>query len=649
MTIPPVSGGDASEADAMAAAYAAADAVLARMTVRERIGQMTQAEKGSVTPDEVAAYALGSVLSGGGGAPDVNDAAHWRAMIDAFDAGARRSRLGVPLLYGVDAVHGHNNLHGAVIFPHNVGLGAVDDEDLTERVARATAVETAATGARWSFAPALSLPLDVRWGRTYEGFGQDPDLVGRHGAAVVRGLQAASEDGRGLRDGSAVLACAKHYLADGGTRFGSSMRVDRDQLDAAADDPTLANAGSHEAFLEEMARGAWTLDQGMAEGSDALLRRVFLAPYRAALDAGALTVMASYGAWNGVRMHANRALLQDVLKGELGFTGFVVSDWDGVAQLDPEDPRRAVAAAVNAGVDMVMVPFAWRAFQDDLAALVETGEVPEGRVTDAARRILAVKARMGLLDADDEGSLGAAVAPPPLDAVGQEDHRTLAREAAGRSQTLLANDGDLLPLAPSDGPFLVAGRAADDVGLQCGGWTISWMGGAGPITPGSTLLDGLREHAQDAWVRHEPDGDGAERAPVGVVVLAEPPYAEGMGDRTSLALPDADVALVERVRARVDHLVVIVFSGRPLVLGPVRDLADALVAGWLPGSEGAGVADPLFGVRPYEARLRYVWPASDEALPLHPFGGDGEPDPPGADDPRVAWPLLHGLTTPSAR
>ena len=272
MTIPPVSGGHGSEADAMAAAYAAADAVLARMTVRERIGQMTQAEKGSVTPDEVAAYALGSVLSGGGGAPDVNDAAHWRAMIDAFDAGARRSRLGVPLLYGVDAVHGHNNLHGAVIFPHNVGLGAVDDEDLTGRVARATAIETAATGARWSFSPALSLPLDVRWGRTYEGFGQDPDLVGRHGAAVVRGLQAAHEDGRGLRDAGAVLACAKHYLADGGTRFGSSMRVDRDQLDAAADDPTLANAGSHEAFLAEMARGAWTLDQGEA-AADVLVAR----------------------------------------------------------------------------------------------------------------------------------------------------------------------------------------------------------------------------------------------------------------------------------------------------------------------------------------------------------------------------------------
>lgn len=651
MTIPPVSGSDRPEADAMAAAYAAADAVLARMTLRERIGQMTQPEKGSVTPDEVAEHALGSVLSGGGGAPDVNDAAHWRAMIDAFAGGARRSRLGVPLLYGVDAVHGHNNLHGATIFPHNVALGAVDDVDLTERVARATALETAATGARWTFAPALSLPLDVRWGRTYEGFGQDPDLVGRHGAAVVRGLQHAVEGDRGLRDGGAVLACAKHYLADGGTRYGSSMRVDRDDLDAASEDPTLANAGSHEAFLEEMARGAWTLDQGMAEGSEARLRRVFLAPYRAALGAGALTVMASYGAWNGVRMHAHRSLLQDVLKGELGFTGFVVSDWDGVAQLDPDDARNAVATAVNAGVDMVMVPFAWRAFIDDLAALVEVGEVPEARVTDAARRILAVKARLGLLDGVDAEapSAGAPAAEPELDVVGCDAHRALAREAAGRSQTLLANDGALLPLAPEDGPFLVAGGAADDVGLQCGGWTISWMGSPGPITPGSTLLEGIRAHAADADVGYERDGGGAHRAPVGIVALAEPPYAEGMGDRRTLALPKDDVALVERVRARVDRLVVIVFSGRPLVLGPVADLADALVAGWLPGSEGAGVADPLFGVRPYEARLRYVWPASDAALPLHPFGPDGEPQPPGPDDPRVAWPLLHGRTTTPRR
>lgn len=620
--------------DAMRDAYARADALLARMTLREKIGQMTQVEKNSVTPDEVRRHAIGSVLSGGGGTPEPNTPQAWRAMVTAFEDASRRSRLGVPAIYGVDAVHGHNNVRGATIFPHNIGLGAAGDADLVRRIGRATAVEVAATGVRWDFAPAVSIPLDVRWGRTYEGYGQDVALVSRLASAFVEGLR-----GDGWDRPDAVLPSVKHFVADGATRFGTSTRLDRI---AVEQDRTLANAGVDDGMRRLIEAGAWTIDQGAAEGDDAWLREVALPPYRACLEAGALTVMASYSSWNGVRMHAHRALLKDVLKGELGFEGFVVSDWEGIELIDP-DYDAAVEASVNAGVDMSMVPFDYLRFMDTLERLVLAGRVREARIDDAARRILAVKARLGLLDAlGDAPSAGSArPARPRLEVLGCADHRALAREAAAASQILLKNDGDLVPLPSRERSLLVAGAAADDVGLACGGWTISWMGSAGPITPGSTVLDGIREVAPDARVRHEPDARGQDRADVGIVVVHEEPYAEGMGDRRSVALDAAQQALVRRIRARVDALALIVISGRPLVLGPAAEAADAIVAAWLPGSEAAGVADPLFGRVPYRATLRYLWPADDAQLPLHPFGGATPP--PSAGEP--AWTIGHGLAT----
>jgi beta-glucosidase len=605
--------------------------LLGHMTLREKIGQMTQVEKGSITPDGVAAHAIGSVLSGGGGNPSPNDPAQWRAMVESFRAGARASRLGIPLLYGSDAVHGHNNLWGATIFPHAIGLGAAGDPALVRAIARATAREAAATGVRWSFAPALSMPLDLRWGRSYEGFGQDPTLIARLGAAVIDGYR-----GDGWATGDSLLPSAKHYLADGAAAYGSSQRIDRRDLEAALRDPTLTVAGPPEAIRALLAKGAWTLDQGDAQLPDDLLRRLFLAPYRAALAAGALTVMASFSSVRGVKLHGHHHWLTEVLKGELGFRGFVVSDWQGVDQLDA-DFATSVSGAINAGIDMVMVPYDYQRFIDTLETAVETGVVSVARIDDAVTRILGAKTTLGLF-ADPP-------APEPgLEVIGCDAHRALAGEAVRRSAVLLQNRHAALPLAGTAGSILLAGVAADDIGLQCGGWTLSWMGSPGNITPGSTLHNGLRSHLGDAQMRFEPDGSGSERFAVGVVVLAEPPYAEGMGDRHDLDLSPADQALVARVRARVERLVVVLYSGRPLVLGPVAEVADALVAAWLPGSEGAALADLLLGRVPFAAQLRYRWPRASADLPLHPFTELAD----GAAARPALFEIGHGLPT-SAR
>ncbi|MBX3144395.1 MAG: glycoside hydrolase family 3 C-terminal domain-containing protein [Trueperaceae bacterium] len=617
-------------ADAAARAAEQAAEILAKMTLREKIAQMTQAEKGSITPEDVARHGIGSVLSGGGGNPEPNDPANWREMVMSFRRAALKSRLGVPLIYGSDAVHGHNNVVGATIFPHNVGLGAVGDEDLVRRIGRATALEAAATGVRWSFAPAVSIPLDIRWGRSYEGYAQDPELVSRLAVALVEGFEGAGWD-----HPHASLPSVKHYLADGAARFGSSTRIDRAGIADLHADRTLSNANVDTGFLDVLLRGAWTVDQGDATVSEQVMREVFLPPYRAAIAAGALNVMVSYSSWHGERLHAHRYLLTDLLKGELGFEGFIVSDWAGVDQVDP-DFSRCVELAVNAGIDMVMVPFDYLRFMEALEAAVESGAVSGARIDDAARRILYVKARLGLFDgADDEAHI------PDLRTVGHADHRRLAHEAARRSLVLLKNDGDVLPLRASLPKLIVAGAGADDVGLQCGGWTISWMGGAGPITQGTTLLQGLRALSSDTEILHDPQGSGVDRAPVGIVVVAETPYAEGMGDRFDLRLSAEDRQTVAQVRARVERLVLIVYSGRPVVLAEAAAQADAIVAAWLPGSEGAAVAEPILGISGFEGTLRYRWPTAVTDLPLHPFkdvndGGGARP---------ALFEIGHGIHT----
>ncbi len=552
------------------------EGLVAEMSLAEKIGQMTQAANVAITPAEVADLALGSVLSGGSGLPTPNRPEAWADMVGSFVEAATGSRLGVPLLYGVDAVHGHALVPGATVFPHNIGLGAAGDPALVERIGAATAVEMLATGIRWTFAPTVAVPHDIRWGRTYEGFGRDPALVASLGAAFIRGVQGGRP---------AVLTCPKHFLADGGTTWDTVVAPGwLDWWDAWGE--------------------TWRIDQGDARLAESELRRLHLEPYRAAAAAGARTVMASYSSWNGDKLHGHRYLLTEVLKGEVGFDGFVVSDWMGIQQLD-RSFEASVVAAINAGVDMVMVPLEFRRFIEVATAAVGAGEIPLRRIDDAVRRILTAKASIGLLDGDAGGD------DVPLTALGRPEHRALAAEAARRSAVLLADNG-VLPLHPAPAQLDVGGRAADDIGLQCGGWTAGWQGAPGPITGGTTLLAALRAALPGA-VRYRPDGGPTgDRSSLGVACIAEPPYAEGLGDRAVPGATEEDRAMFARMRARCDRLILVVYSGRPLVIPDLVDEADAVIAAWLPGSEATLLPDLLLGRAPFAGRLPQPWPASEQ-------------------------------------
>jgi beta-glucosidase len=577
------------------------DDLLPRMTLDEKIGQMTLVAEPYVSPSLVADYHIGAVLSGGGGAPEPNTTEAWIEMTSALQDGALSTRLGIPMMYGSDAVHGHGNLWGAVIFPHNVGLGAARSADLVERIARATAVEMAATGVLWNYAPVLAVPRDIRWGRSYEGFGEDPDLVGALGAAYVRGLQGAD-----LSAPHTVLATPKHFVGDGATQWGTSTTE------------------------------TYWIDQGDVTIDEAQLRAIHVAPYADAIDAGALSVMASYSSFQGTKLHASRELLTDLLKGELGFEGFVVSDWAAIDQIDPDDYAASVVSAINAGVDMNMVPGAFVEFIDILRDAVEAGEVPLDRIDDAVRRILRAKFALGLFEEPYPDPVLAAE-------IGSDAHRALAAEAVERSLVLLTHREGTLPVSGST--LFVAGEPADDVGWQSGGWTIEWQGAVGPITPGTTILDGIIDSAgpmtrvvYDPLGRFADDGD-PERADTGIVVIGERPYAEGMGDDSRLAVGARQLAVVEAVRSNVDTLIVIVVSGRPVILGEITRTADAVVAAWLPGSEGAAVAAPLFGAVPFTGTLPYSWPRHAEQLPFDFGSGPLE----ACDAPLFTYG--HGLTT----
>ncbi len=549
------------------------DDLLARMTLDEKIGQMTLLEKGSITPALVERFHVGAILSGGGGAPSDNSVEGWREMVGAFQEASLATRLGVPILYGVDAVHGHNNLLGATIFPHNVGLGATRNPELVEAVGRATAVEVAATGIRWNYSPVVAVARDIRWGRTYEAFGENTELVTELGVAMIRGLQ-----GDDLTAGDAVLATPKHFVGDGGTAWDTSI--------------------------------PYRIDQGITTADEAELRAVHLAPYPAAFDAGAISVMASYSSWENGKVHGDRYLLTDVLRGELGFEGFVVSDWAAVDQVVPDDYYASVVQSVNAGIDLVMVPSAVEEFQSALRAAIEHGDVSLERIDEAVRRILDAKVRMGLFE---EPMPGADL----VGTVGSPEHRELARRAVAASVVLLETTPGLLPLAPQAGPVLVGGSSADDIGRQSGGWTIAWQGGLGDITDGTSVLEALEDAAigeivHDPRSRFEEIGD--QTAALGIAVIGEGPYAEGRGDSSTVSLPATETRVVETMRPLVDRLVVVVITGRPLVLGDVLDSADAVLVAWLPGTEGAGVVDVLTGEAPFNGRLPYTWPSSVDAL-----------------------------------
>lgn len=548
------------------------EALLRQMTLSEKLGQMTQVDLGALKDRaDIARLGLGSVLCGGNTDPEDNEPATWRRTVVQCQRLALESRLRIPLLFGVDAVHGHNNVLGAVLFPHQIGLGATRNPRLVEEAARVTAREMLATGIHWAFAPCVAVAEDPRWGRTYESYGDDPALVGQLAAAAVRGLQGGSR----VRPWRA-LACAKHYVGDGGTTEG--------------------------------------VDQGNTECDETTLRRIHLAPYRRAIRAGVGSIMASYSSWNGVKLHGYRYLLTDVLKGELGFDGFVVSDWAAIDQLS-SDYKEAIERAINAGVDMVMIPHGpgqpnnYLDFLRLLTELVNEGRVPQSRIEDAVRRILRTKARLGLFEQPltPEGRLSR---------VGGPDHRAVARQCVRESLVLLKNERGVLPLSKRARHIHLVGQAADDLGMQCGGWTISWQGSTGAVTrAGTTLLQAVRRTVSPRTrVTHSWDLAGGTEADVVLVVLAEPPYAEMMGDRKDLSLSLEQLRLVHQARATGRPVVTVLFSGRPLLLGSAWEDSDALVAAWLPGTEGQGIADVLFGdVRP-TGRLPRVWPRDPRAL-----------------------------------
>lgn len=558
--------------------------LLKRMTVREKIGQMTQIVKDVTHSGDIRDLTLGSVLSGGGGSPADNTATGWANMVDSYQKEALSTRLGIPMIYGVDSVHGHNNLKGATIFPHNIALGAAGDADLVKRIGVAVAEETAATGVLWTFSPCVAVGRDPRWGRFYESYGQDPVLVTALGSAFIQGFQSASTG-----TAAKTAATAKHFLGDGGTGWGT---------------PTTNN---------------YKIDQGDTKGDDAYLRSVLLPPYAQAVKDGVRTVMVSFSSWNGLKMHAQKDLITGILKKELGFTGFVVSDWAGMDQINP-DYYTAMVTGINSGVDMNMVPYEAGKFMAVVEKAVAAKDISMDRIDDAVRRILRVKFEMGLFEAPLANRALAST-------IRSADHLALAREAVAKSQVVLKNLG-VLPLKKNAAKMYVAGNAANDIGIQCGGWTMSWQGKAGAITAGTTIVDGIKEKITggevifDAYANFEK----ADRKAVCVVVVGETPYAEGVGDSETIALTPGSLEVIKKALAQFDKVVVVLVSGRTLVLDSSVEQAAALVAAWLPGTEGAGVADVLFGDVKPTGKLAFDWPKSVDQLPLGRFiSGEQKP------------------------
>jgi beta-glucosidase len=570
--------------------------LLSRMSLDDKIGQMTQAERSAVTPAQITQFRLGSVLSGGGSAPSPNNPTSWADMYDSFQSAALATPLGIPLIYGVDAVHGHNNVVGATIFPHNIGLGATRDPDLVRRIGEAVAEEVTGTGVDWNFAPCVCVARNDRWGRTYESFGEKPELPSMM-TTFITGLQ-----GETLGGPTSVLATAKHYVGDGGTTNG--------------------------------------VDQGNTELSEAELRAIHLPPFQEAVNRNVGAIMISFSSWNGVKLHGHQYLITTVLKGELGFTGFVVSDWNGIDQIDgqPGFTAEEVRTAINAGIDMVMVPDAWQTFITVLRSEVQAGRIPMSRIDDANRRILTKKFELGLFERPFTDRSYTST-------VGSAEHRALAREAVQKSLVLLKNDGDVLPLPTANQRIFVAGKSADNIGYQSGGWTITWQGSSGNITPGTTILQGIRNTvAPSTTVTYHPTGAGIDSSyDVAIAVIGETPYAEGAGDRPGdMGLDSTDLNTLATLRAAGVPLVVVLVSGRPLDIAAHLPNWDALVAAWLPGTEGQGVADVLFGVVGPTGKLPVTWMASasqqpindgDGKTPLFPFGfgleyGDTSPPPP---------------------
>jgi len=562
-------------------------ALLSRMTLQEKIGQMLQAEQDKLAEGDIEKYSIGSVLSGGSSDPKSgNSLEAWTNLYDSLQSQALKTRLRIPILYGIDAVHGHNNVLNAVVFPHNIALGCTRNPSLVERAARITAIEVKATGINWTFAPCVTVPRDERWGRTYEGFGETPELARDLGAAAVRGFQ-----GKDLRDPISVIACAKHFIGDGGTSFGTGPR---NKL----------------------------LDRGETKISEQELRSIHMQGYVSAIRAGVGTIMPSYSSWNGVKCSGSKRLLTEILKNELKFEGFLISDYDAIDEM-PGDFKTQIETSVNAGMDMFMVPKKYPQLYTLLLELVNEKRVAMSRIDDAVNRILRVKFATGLLDKDR-----SPLADRKLhSSFGAAEHRQVARECVRETLVLLKNDKRVLPLSKNLKRIVVAGKSADDIGNQCGGWTITWQGKSGNVTGGgTTILQAIKQGvSSNTEVVYSRDGADASHADAAIVVVGEAPYAEYLGDRASLNLPDEDVAAIERVKRAGIPTVVLLFSGRPIIINRALELSDAFVAAWLPGTEGRGVTDVLFGDYRFKGKLSFSWPRSMDQIPINVGDSDYRP------------------------
>lgn len=583
--------------------------LISRMTVEEKVGQMTLVEQGSlIDAQDIATFQLGALLSGGGSAPTPNTPEAWADLVDGYQARALQTRLQIPVLYGVDAVHGHNNVVGATLFPHNIGLGASRNPDLVRQIAEITAKEVYATGIPWDYSPCLCVTRDIRWGRTYESFGEHPDIATMM-ASSIDGYQ-----GDDLSAPNTVLATAKHWIGDGGTTFGSS------------------------------ATGAYTIDQGITELTEPELRAIHVPPFIEAIERGVASIMPSYSSVDfldgegPLKMHAHDYLNNVVLKGELGFDGFIVSDWQAIDQIPGpydvvEGPNSSdVEIGINAGIDLVMVPNAYQLFIRTLLGEVAQGDVPMARIDDALDRILTKKFELGLFERpfSDRTEIGS---------IGSPEHRAVARQAVRESLVLLKDDDYLLPLA-EDARVYVAGKNADNIGHQSGGWSIAWQGGSGDITPGTTILDGIEAIAGGSGpVTFSEDASAPTLGhDIGIVVVGETPYTEGFGDignveqgRFDLLLDQADQNAIAAVCGDLPCVVVIV-SGRPMIITDLLPDIDVLVAAWLPGTEGDGVAEVLFGRADFRGTLPVSWPRSMDQIPINVPVRIGDDDDDDGDD-----------------
>ncbi|WP_430543316.1 glycoside hydrolase family 3 protein [Stenotrophomonas maltophilia] len=580
--------------------------LMAGMTVEEKVGQLVQGDIASITPDDVRRYRLGSILAGGnsdpGGRYDASPA-EWLALADAFyDASMDTSQGGkaIPLLFGIDAVHGQSNIIGATLFPHNIGLGAARNPELLRRIGEITALETRVTGMEWTFAPTVAVPQDDRWGRTYEGYSESPAIVASYAGAMVEGLQGriGSPD---FLDGRHVIASVKHFLGDGGTTGGK--------------------------------------DQGDTRISEAELVRIHAAGYPPAIAAGAQTAMASFNSVNGEKMHGHRHYLTDVLKGRMNFGGFVVGDWNGHGQIKGCTTTDC-PATINAGLDMAMASDSWKGFYETTLAAVKDGRITAERLDDAVRRILRVKFRLGLFEA---GRPSTRAVGGQFALIGAPEHRAVARQAVRESLVLLKNQNGLLPLSPKQ-RILVAGDGADDVGKQAGGWTLNWQGTGTTrkdFPNADTIFEGIAQQARAAGgeATLAIDGRYTTKPDVAVVVFGEDPYAEFQGDLPTLAYKpgdETDLALIRRLKEDGIPVVAVFLSGRPLWVNREINAADAFVAAWLPGSEGGGLADVLLRgpdgrmQHDFKGRLSFSWPRTatqyannvgqKDYTPLFPFG-----------------------------